>query len=85
VNAGNLDAYGDSYTAFQHQVLAQNIFLVFTPSFQNSPPAPTDGRWHASAAEINGARFVQARISFLANAESGASPRIDSLGIAFSH
>jgi hypothetical protein len=83
-DARNLDAYGDSYTAAQHAALGHAPGLVFVPTFLNIPPAVTDGRWHASASEINGARFVQMRISFLANAETGASPSIDSLGLAFS-
>ena len=81
----NLDPYGNSYTPPQLQAQGLTTWRYFTPAYQNSPPAPTDGRWHANVAEINGARFVQLRISFLANAESGASPSIDSLAIAFSH
>jgi hypothetical protein len=84
-DARNLDPYGDSYTTSQHWALGHIGALAFTPTFVNVPPAPTDRRWHTNASEINGARFVQARISFVANAESGASPRIDSLGLAYSH
>ena len=39
--------------------------------------------WHSDANAIDGARFVQLRISFVNDLVSGASPALDSLALAF--
>jgi hypothetical protein len=59
--------------------------LAFTPSFVNNPAAPLDGRWHASIQELNGARYVQARLSFFSNAETNETARVSTLALAFQH
>jgi hypothetical protein len=42
-----------------------------------------DRTWKASLPELDGARFVQARITVISNAESGVRPRLSALGIPF--
>ncbi|MEQ1894021.1 MAG: Ig-like domain-containing protein, partial [Planctomycetota bacterium] len=39
--------------------------------------------WHSDLNALDGARFVQVRISFVNNLQSGASPALDSLALAF--
>jgi hypothetical protein len=42
-----------------------------------------DPTWKASIAALNGARFVQARVTFVANAATNATPELSALGIAW--
>lgn len=42
-----------------------------------------DPTWHASVDAIDGARFLQLRLSFVNDLDTGASPELDSLAIAF--
>lgn len=42
-----------------------------------------DPTWHASLDAIDGARFLQLRLSFVNDLETGASPELDHLAIAF--
>jgi hypothetical protein len=39
--------------------------------------------WHTDFNAVDGARFVQLRIAFVNNLQSGASPSLDSLALAF--
>jgi hypothetical protein len=84
-DATNYDAYGDGYTAQQLNFLGLPTNLAFTPSFFNIPPNTLDKTWKSTITVLNGARFVQARISFLSNAETNTEASLSSLGIAFSH
>ncbi len=81
-DARNLDAYGNLYTAAQ-------LAFVFpgggggaatSPLFH--PVAGSD-RWSSSAAQLDGARYIQARVSFLSNASTGLSPELSALGLAY--
>jgi hypothetical protein len=47
--------------------------------FTNSDPT-----WKQAPSQLNGSRYIQARITFSANAEAGVTPRISALGVAFS-
>jgi hypothetical protein len=67
-----IDPYGNAYAA-----IVPNTG-PFTPNFVNSDPS-----WKHTLQELNGARFVQARITLVSNAESGVSPEISALGIPF--
>jgi len=42
-----------------------------------------DASWHASLAALDGARYVQARLTFVNHLASGASPFLSSLALAF--
>ncbi|MCC7011748.1 MAG: hypothetical protein IT454_04220 [Planctomycetes bacterium] len=82
-NANNLDAYGDGHTAAQNIILGRPSNLAFTPSFANTPPAPLDRSWKSTIGAINGARFVQARVTFVSNATTGLSGSLSALGFAY--
>jgi hypothetical protein len=43
-----------------------------------------DPTWKAALPELDGARFVQVRMTMISNAESGVRPRLSSLGIPYS-
>ncbi len=53
-------------------------FLGGTVSFHDDDPS-----WRGAISEVDGARFLQVRISFVADVEAGDVPEVDSLGIAF--
>jgi len=40
--------------------------------------------WRSSIDQIDGARYFQLRLSFLSNLQTGLSPELDALGVAFS-
>ena len=42
-----------------------------------------DSTWRANLPTLNGARFFQVRISFIANAATGRTPEVSALGFAF--
>lgn len=67
-DASALDAYGDPHEAQQSGA----------PSFMNG-----DATWHEDLTQLSGARFVQLRLTLSANAVSGATPSLDSLGLAW--
>ncbi|MCC6409538.1 MAG: hypothetical protein IT453_20435, partial [Planctomycetes bacterium] len=74
VNADNFDFYGESRSSG----LGGSAAAQFAPTFLNG-----DGAWKSSISTLDGARYVQARISFIANAASGATPQLDSFGLAY--
>jgi hypothetical protein len=77
-DANNLDSYGNLLTAAQLQSIGSVGVTAVTPSFVNA-----SNTWRSSAGGINGARFVQLRVSFLSNPISGLSPTLSALGVAF--
>jgi hypothetical protein len=85
VDAGIYDSYGDGYTQQQLTALTLNGNLTFTPTFfpQPPPPAPVDKTWKSNITAINGARYFQARISFIANPQTSLVPELSALGFAF--
>lgn len=76
-DATNYDAYGDSYTALQLPVFGKQATLAFTPTFLGNKT------WKSTPTAIQGARFVQVRVSFLGNPATGLAPELSSLGLAF--
>ncbi|MCK6449011.1 MAG: Ig-like domain-containing protein [Planctomycetes bacterium] len=73
-NASNLDFYGEAKSlALGGQVAAQ-----FQPTYLNG-----DSTWKSSVGALQGARYVQARISFVSNETTGARASLSSLGLAF--
>jgi len=40
--------------------------------------------WSGDIDAVDGARYLQLRISFLSNIETGLSPELDALGLPFS-
>ncbi len=82
-NAGNLDPYGDSYTSAQQTTIGGNANLVFTPSFLNNPPDTNNRGWKSTVSALTGARFFQARVTFVANPNTSLVPELTSLGFAF--
>jgi hypothetical protein len=81
-DAANLDAYGDGYTPYQLTLLVKPQNLYFVPAFF---PAASDKSWKSNISSLSGARFIQARVTFISNAETNASASLSSLGIAFYH
>jgi hypothetical protein len=81
-NANFLEPYGDPFTTDQWKKLLpgganDNSFTV--------TEFPTDGdlKWRASPALLNGARYVQMRVSMISNATSGLSPWVSALGLSY--
>ncbi|MBI5434881.1 MAG: hypothetical protein HZA52_18760 [Planctomycetes bacterium] len=74
VNADNFDFYGESRSS----ALGGFTAAQFAPSFLNG-----DSAWKSSISTLDGARYVQARISFIANAATGATPELASFGLAY--
>jgi hypothetical protein len=54
-----------------------NTDFVFT--------APTAPGWRSSINQLSGIRYVQHRITFLNNTDSGLSPTLSSIGVAFTY
>ncbi len=80
-DARNLDAYGNLYTTEQLAfVFPGGGATGIAPLFH--PVAGSD-RWSASAADLDGARFIQARVTFVSNASTGLSPELGALGFAY--
>lgn len=82
-DARNFDSYGNLYTGAQ-------LSDVFPPAgagvFATSPlfhPAGSGATWSSSANQLDGARYIQARVTFLSSAASGLSPELSGLGFAY--
>ena len=75
-----IDPYGDSFDAAQIVKLAGSGAPdeSFTVSFLNGDPG-----WKSDPSELDGARFLQARITMISNAETGLTPSLTGLGIGF--
>jgi hypothetical protein len=80
-DAGNYDPYGDGFDSGQLQKLGLPVGNEFTVTYH---PTSGDNSWKNDLTLVNGARFVQFRVTFLANAESGLIPELSALGFAFS-
>jgi len=77
-DARNVDPYGESYTPAQLTKLGKSTNLSFTPAFLSG-----DAGWKGALAQVDGARFVQVRITFLSNAATLEEPHLSGLGLAF--
>jgi hypothetical protein len=69
VNANNYDPYGDSLPPAN----------AFGATFLNG-----DKTWKSDISELSGAKFIQVRVTFVANADTGAVPALDAIGFAYS-
>lgn len=79
-DASRYDAYGDGFSGAQLQKLGLPTTASFAPVYY---PTPSDSSWSSSAPQLDGARFVQIRLTFLSDPISGAFARVDSLALAF--
>jgi hypothetical protein len=78
-DAARYDAYGNPYSFLQ--LAALNLPATsFTPLYF---PSTSDASWRADLSTLDGARFVQVRLSFLANAATGETTAVDSLALAY--
>ena len=76
-----LDAYGDSYDQAQLQKLTGSPGQPdesFSVSFFNG-----DGGWKQDVSELDGARYLQARVTLISNPETGATPTVTGLGFGY--
>jgi Bacterial Ig-like domain len=79
-DARNLDPYGESYTAGQLNLLQLPPQNAFTVRFYPNTDSP---RWTENAGQLAGARYIQARISFVGNAMTAETPSLDGFGISW--
>jgi len=82
-DSGNYDDYGDGFSSAQLTILGQPTGLAFTPSFFNVPVNTNDRSWKTNITAINGARYFQARVTFIANPNTSLIPELSALGFAF--
>jgi hypothetical protein len=67
-NGENIDPYGNRRPQGTN----------FTVNYLNSDPG-----WKETLAELDGARYVQVRVTMITSAETGAAPELDAIGIAY--
>ena len=79
-DADFLDPYGDAYTPDQLNLLGQPPGSGFSEQLF---PNPASRRWSVDLSALAGARFVQARVSFVADPVTGEVPSLDGLGVAW--
>lgn len=79
-NANAYDAYGEALNSTQLAQSSLPANLLFTPQFH---PVSGDSSWKSSTTDLDGARFVQARVSFISDAVTGAAGALDTLAIAY--
>jgi hypothetical protein len=48
-------------------------------------PSPASKEWADSPTELNGARYLQMRVTFTANPESGLTPVLSAVGVAYTN
>jgi hypothetical protein len=79
-NAMNLSPYGDSYTTIQHNKLTGQDMNAFTVTW-----FPTSGNddWTTDINGLDGARYVQARITLISNPETQLTPVFSALGLSY--
>lgn len=85
-DATNFDPYGESYTAKQHCMLlgANNGCpegqQEFTPTFF---PNAADESWTSDITALDGASFIQTRVTLIANPDTGELPEVSAIGFSF--
>jgi hypothetical protein len=77
-SAANIDSYGNLYTNAQLTALGITGVTPVTPTFIGSTDV-----WRNTMSAINGARYFQARVTFLCNPLSGLSPDLTTLAFAY--
>jgi hypothetical protein len=86
--------YGDSYSflpASGNQACSQCHLLFQAASGCGAPPTncgftPTfvnGSTWKPLLSQVNGARYIQARVTFVSNVQTGQTPILSGLGFAF--
>ena len=89
-NALNLTPYGESYDERQHCWLADgtpnctggNTSGTYGADRLFTPTYFPDAQWYDSLSDLNGARFIQARVTMISNPETGLSPVLSELGFS---
>lgn len=79
-DAARMDPYGDPYTQAQLGMLQDPGAKAFTVAHF---PDATDKSWRNSATELDGARYLQMRVTLTGNAESGLTPEVSAIGVAY--
>jgi hypothetical protein len=81
LDAGLYDPYGDGYTQSQLDMLfgAGMKPAIGVVEF----PVDNDKSWHDSIDAIDGARWIQVRLTFVGNAVSNVTPQVAGVAIAF--
>lgn len=69
-NANNYDPYGNPLPPSP----------PFAVTFLNG-----DSTWKSDLTELNGAQYIQVRVTFVSNAETSAVPELDSIGIPYAN
>jgi hypothetical protein len=70
LDARNYDPYGDP----------NGPGGGFSPVFLNQDPS-----WKDSLADLDGSRWIQVRVTLVANAESEVVPRLSAIGLPYLH
>jgi hypothetical protein len=81
-DASNIDPYGDPYNQDQLDELTQTTGS-FKPFTVVHYPTSTNKSWKDSASELNGARYLQMRVTMTANPASGLTPEVAAMGVAY--
>lgn len=81
LDAGLYDPYGDGYTQAQLDML---FGAGAKPSFQVVEfPVDGDKSWHDSIDDLDGARWIQVRLTFVANVRTNVAPQVAGVAIAY--
>jgi hypothetical protein len=81
LDAGLYDPYGDGYTQAQLDML---FGAGAKPSFQVVEfPVDGDKSWHDSIDDLDGARWIQVRLTFVANVRTNVAPQVAGIAVAY--
>lgn len=83
-DATRIDPYGDPYSQVQLNALTgtTNSLKPYTVTYF---PTAANKSWKDSITELNGARFVQMRVSMFANPVSGLTPEVSAIGVPYTN
>lgn len=82
LDSQNYDPYGNSFTQAQLTALGNTTNPLLITYFPN-PNGPLQKEWTNNISTLNGASWLQARVSFVSNAESDVSAELSALGFGF--
>jgi hypothetical protein len=77
-DASLMDAYGDKFGASQLALLGLPASLVYKITHLTQKE-----NWRPDIADLNGARFVQVRVTMIANPETALAPTLSAFGLSF--
>ena len=84
-DATHINAYGEIFVLIPSPNPPAQHELLGSGAFGGSVQFVTgNNRWSSNIDSIDGAQFLQLRISFLSNIETGLSPELSAIGIAYS-